>query len=133
MKLKIKSTNSIKRICFLLTNSTIFAKDFNMKYHKNAIKVGFRIFCFNAEDVSSINIHGANFLATLSIDGAEYGVSIAICGLKSGKITQILINDIEDAGIMLYDNLISFFEDETNVHQANFKIQNQDMILFLSK
>ena len=98
-----------------------FAKDFNTKYHKNAIKVGFRIFCFNAEDVSSINIHGANFLAKLSIEGAEYGVSIAICGLKSGKITQVLINDIEDAGIMLYDNLISFFEDETNVHQANLE------------
>jgi CheY-specific phosphatase CheX/anti-anti-sigma regulatory factor len=110
-----------------------FAKDFDMRYHKNAIKVGFRIFCFNAGDVSSINIHGANFLAKLSIDGAEYGVNIAICGLKSGKITQILINDMEDAGIMLYDNLISFFDDEANVHQASLEAMKMQKKLKINK
>ncbi len=99
-----------------------FANSFDMRYHKNAIKVGFRIFCFDAQNVSSVNIHGANFLAKLSIDGAEYGVSIAICGLKAGKITTILMNDMEDSGIMLYENLKSFFEDESNVNQANLEV-----------
>ncbi|NOX16100.1 MAG: chemotaxis protein CheX [Epsilonproteobacteria bacterium] len=99
-----------------------FAENFDKKYHKNAIKVGFRIFCFNADDVSSVNIHGANFLAKLSIEGAEYGVSVAICGLKAGKITKILMNDMEDSGIMLYADLKSFFEDEVAVHQANLEV-----------
>jgi len=101
-----------------------FNKNFDLRYHKNAIKVGFRIFCFNAQDVSSVNVHGSNFLSKLSIDGAEQGVSIAICGLKPGKITKVLMNDMEDAGIMLYDDLSIFFKDETNVHQANIEVQN---------
>ena len=99
-----------------------FANNFDMRYHKNAIKVGFRIFCFDAQDVTSVNVHGANFLAKLSIDGAEDGVSIAICGLKIGKTTKILTNDMEDAGIMLYENLESFFDDESNIHQANLEV-----------
>jgi len=110
-----------------------FAKNFDARYYRNAVKVGFRIFCFDAEDVSSINIHGANFLTKLAIEGAEYGVSITICGLKPGKITQILINDIEDAGILQYKDLKSFFEDEANVHQANMEVQKMKKRININK
>ncbi|MCF6174103.1 MAG: chemotaxis protein CheX, partial [Campylobacteraceae bacterium] len=34
---------------------------------------------------------------------------------------KILMNDMEDAGIMLYENIKSFFEDEIAVHQANLE------------
>ncbi len=96
---------------------------FDMRYHKNSIKVGFRIFCFDVSDVSSINIHGANFLSKLSIEGAEFGVSIVVCGLHSNKIAKILTQDLEDAGILLYEDLKSFFSDEDIVGQTGIETQ----------
>lgn len=103
-------------------DSDIF-NTFDMKYHKNSIKVGFRIFCFDMSDVSSTNIHGANFLSKLSVDGAEFGVTIVVCGLNSNKTTSIITQDLEDAGILMYDDLKSFFEDEEVVKQANIEAQ----------
>ncbi|MFK5882440.1 MAG: chemotaxis protein CheX [Sulfurospirillum sp.] len=96
---------------------------FDMKYHRNSIKVGFRIFCFDVSDVSSINIHGANFLSKLSIEGAEFGVSIVVCGLHSNKTTKILTQDLEDAGILLYDDLKSFFTDEEFLSRTGIEAQ----------
>ena len=96
---------------------------FDMKYHKNSIRVGFRIFCFDVSEVSSANIHGANFLSKLSIDGAEFGVTIVVCGLNSNKTTTVIIQDLEDAGILMYDDLKSFFEDEDVVKQTNIEAQ----------
>ncbi len=103
-------------------DSNIF-NTFDMKYHKNSIKIGFRIFCFDMSDVSSTNIHGANFLSKLSIDGAEFGVTIVVCGLNSNKTTSIITQDLEDAGILMYDDLKSFFDDEEVVKQANIEAQ----------
>ncbi len=103
-------------------DSDIF-NTFDMQYHKNSIKVGFRIFCFDLTEVSSANIHGANFLSKLSIDGAEFGVSIVVCGLNSNKTTSRLTQDLEDAGILMYDDLKSFFEDEEVVSQSNIEAQ----------
>jgi len=99
------------------------ANTFDMRYHRNSIKVGFRIFCFDVSEVSSINIHGANFLSKLSIEGAEFGVSIVVCGLHSNKITKILTQDLEDVGILLYDDLKSFFSDEDIVGQISIEAQ----------
>ena len=126
--------NIEKRVSVFIKNNVIvyalkdfmdsgIANSFDMKYHENSIRVGFRIFCFDASEVSSINIHGANFLAKLSVDGAEFGVSIVVCGLCSNKITKILTQDLEDAGIALYDNLASFFNDEDFIKQANLEAQ----------
>ncbi len=99
------------------------ANTFDMKYHRNSIRVGFRVFCFDVTDVSSINIHGANFLSKLSIEGAEFGVSIVVCGLHANKITKVLTQDLEDAGIILYENLKSFFSDKDAVNQTNIEAQ----------
>ena len=113
-------------------DSNIF-NTFDMKYHKNSIKVGFRIFCFDMSEVSSINIHGANFLSKLSIDGAEFGVSIVVCGLNSNKTTSRITQDLEDAGILMYDNLKSFFEDEEVVNQTNIEAQKMAKKTKMSK
>lgn len=102
-------------------DSNIF-NTFDMKYHRNSIRVGFRIFCFDLSEVSSVNIHGANFFSKLSIDGAEFGVSIVVCGFHSNKITKILTQDLEDAGILIYDDLKSFFNDEDIVGQQSIEV-----------
>jgi CheY-specific phosphatase CheX len=96
-------------------------EEFDMEYHKNSIRVGFRIFCFDVSNVSSINIHGVNFLSNFSIEGAEFGVTIAVCGLCSSKITKVLTQDLEDGGILLYENLASFFADKEVLSQAHIE------------
>jgi len=92
---------------------------FDMTYHNNSLKVGFKVFLFDAMEVSSINIHGVNFIAKLSTAGAEYGATIAICGLNQQKITKKLTNDLEDAGVIIYPGLKEFFEDEDLLKEAH--------------
>ena len=84
---------------------------FDLNYHQNSLKVGFKLFVFDAARVSSMNVHGVNFLSKLSISAAEYGATICIAGLKSEKITNRFKNELEDSGILLYDSLYKFFED----------------------
>jgi CheY-specific phosphatase CheX/anti-anti-sigma regulatory factor len=84
---------------------------FDLNYHQNSLKVGFKLFVFDATRVSSMNVHGVNFLSKLSISAAEYGATICIAGLKSEKITNRFKNELEDSGILLYDSLYKFFED----------------------
>jgi CheY-specific phosphatase CheX/anti-anti-sigma regulatory factor len=95
------------------------AKKFDMIYHENSLKVGFKLFLFDSTDVSSINVHGANFIAKLSTAGAEYGATIVICGLDSRKITEKLTNDLEDAGVLIYPSMKALFEDEELMQEAH--------------
>lgn len=87
------------------------AEEFDMLHHSNALKIGFSYFLFDCEKVSSTNIHAINFLAKLSTAGAEYGATIAVSGLSNNNITQTLKNDLEDAGILVYDDINAFFTD----------------------
>jgi len=98
-------------------DSTLSEK-FDMRYHENSLKVGFVFFLFNAHNVSSMNIHGVNFLAKLSTAAAEYSATIAICGLTSQSITSALQNDLEDAGILLYPSMKDFFDDKTLLNES---------------
>jgi len=133
-----------KRVCVFIKNNIIIytlkgfvdsdiSDSFDRQYHNNSIKVGFRIFCFDVGEVSSINIHGVNFLSKLSIDGAEFGVSIVICGLTPNKITEILKQDLEDAGILLYEDLNSFFSDEEAISQAGIEVQKMAKKVHIDK
>ncbi|WP_024953664.1 chemotaxis protein CheX [Sulfurospirillum arcachonense] len=95
------------------------AKSFDMQYQINSLKIGFKLFLFDAEKVSSINVHGVNFISKLSTAGAEYGASIVITGLNNRKITQKLRNDLEDSGVLIYPSLKSLFDDEELLNEAN--------------
>jgi CheY-specific phosphatase CheX/anti-anti-sigma regulatory factor len=92
---------------------------FDMTYHEHSLTVGFKVFLFDATEVSSINIHGVNFIAKISTAGAEYGATIAICGLNQQKITKKLTNDLEDAGVIIYPGLKEFFEDDALLKEAH--------------
>lgn len=94
------------------------AKKFDMIYHNNSLKVGFKLFLFDADAVSSINVHGVNFISKLSTAGAEYGVSIVICGLSNRNITKKLSNDLEDAGVLIYHSMGELFEDSEMMKEA---------------
>lgn len=91
---------------------------FDAVYHNNSLRVGFKIFLFDATEVSSINVHGVNFICKLSISCAEYGATIAICGLNSRKITDKLIHDLEDAGVVIYGALKDLFDDKELLKEA---------------
>ena len=95
------------------------SKKFDMVYHNNSLKVGFKLFLFDSEDVSSINVHGVNFISKLSTAGAEYGISIVICGLNNRNITKKLTNDLEDAGVMIYPSMGELFDDSEMMKEAH--------------
>lgn len=88
------------------------SKTFDARYHRNSLKIGFKLFVFDATHISFINIHGINFISKLSISAAEYGATIAICGLDNKKILDKLLENLEDAGVMIYPDLKAFFEDD---------------------
>ncbi len=92
-------------------DSTI-VKKFDINYHNNLLRVGFKVFVFDITKVSSMNIHGVNFLAKLSTAGAEYGTTFCMVGVDSRKLSGRLKNDLEDSGILLYESMEKFDEDE---------------------
>jgi CheY-specific phosphatase CheX len=91
---------------------------FDGVYHQNSLRVGFRIFLFDATKVSFVNVHGANFISKLSTAGAEHEVTFAICGLNKRNTTENLYHELEDAGVMIYADMKSFFEDEDILKEA---------------
>jgi len=95
-----------------------FAKLFDNTYYKNLLRVGFRIFLFDATKVSSINIHGAEFITKLSTAGAEYDVNFVICGLNNRNVTKNIRHDLEDSGLLIYSNLKDLFEDKEILKEA---------------
>lgn len=92
---------------------------FDMLYHKNSLKIGFKLFVFDCDNVSSLNIHGVNFICKLSIAGAEYGVTIVITGLNARNTTDKLRHDLEDAGILVYSSMKTLLEDKKIMKEAN--------------
>ena len=95
------------------------SKKFDIKYHENSLRVGFKLFAFDVSLVSSINIHGANFISKLSTAGAEYDCSIIMCGLDNRNITEKLTNDLEDAGVLIYPDMKKLFDDKEMLKEAD--------------
>ncbi len=91
-------------------DSTI-TKKFDLIYHNNLLRVGFKVFVFDITHVSSMNIHGINFLAKLSTAGAEYGTTFCMVGADNKRLSEQLKNDLEDSGIILYKNMEEFSKD----------------------
>ncbi len=98
-------------------DSTIIKK-FDLNYHNNLLRIGFKVFAFDLSNMSSMNIHGVNFLAKLSTAGAEYDATFCMVGINNKNLTQKLKNDLEDSGIILYKNMESFFADEDVIKSA---------------
>ncbi len=78
---------------------------FNIAYHNNSLNVGFRLFIFDAYKVVSMNIHAFNFFSKLSTSAAEYNATIAFVGLESTKIPESFIENMEDSGIIFYNQM----------------------------
>jgi CheY-specific phosphatase CheX/anti-anti-sigma regulatory factor len=78
---------------------------FNIAYHNNSLNVGFRLFIFDAYKVVSMNVHALNFFTKLASSAAEYNASICFVGLTFEKTPQSFKNDLEDAGILFFDQM----------------------------
>lgn len=78
---------------------------FNIAYHNNSLNVGFRLFIFDAYKVISMNVHALNFFTKLASSAAEYNAVICFVGLTFEKTPESFKNDLEDAGIMFFDNM----------------------------
>ncbi len=95
-----------------------FSNIFDINYHYNLLRVGFKLFVFDISHVSSINIHGINFLARLATGGAEYDTTFALAGFSESKVTKSLKENLEDTGILFYDSIENFFKDEKTINEA---------------
>lgn len=78
---------------------------FNLSYHQNSLNVGFRLFIFDAYKVISMNVHALNFFTKLASSAAEYNASICFVGLSFEKTPESFKNELEDAGLMFFDNM----------------------------
>jgi len=78
---------------------------FNIAYHNNSLNVGFRLFIFDAYKVVSMNIHALNFFTKLASSAAEYNATICFVGLTFEKTPESFKNDLEDAGMLFFDNM----------------------------
>ncbi len=87
-------------------------KKFDLDYHNNLLRVGFKVFVFDISRVSSMNVHGVNFFAKLSTAGAEYGTTFCMIGVNDKKLNDQQKNDLEDSGIILYESMEEFEADE---------------------
>ena len=92
-----------------------FSENFDYKVFLNSLRVGFKFFVFDMGKSSSINIHGVSFLAKLAMECAEYGATIALCGLKKESMSKALVYDLEDCGILLYRSVEDFFNDDATI------------------
>ncbi len=90
---------------------------FDIVFHKNSLNVGFKFFVFECKDVCSVNIHGVNFFSKLSVAAAEYGGTIALCGLKSNAITESFRSELEDAGVLFFSSLEKLLEDKETLEE----------------
>ncbi|MEA1920797.1 MAG: chemotaxis protein CheX [Campylobacterota bacterium] len=85
---------------------------FNLQYHTNSLNVGFRLFIFDAYKVISMNIHALNFFARLASAAAEYNATLCFVGLTFEKTPTKFKDDLEDSGIMFFDQMDDILKDK---------------------
>lgn len=85
---------------------------FDIRYHNNSLNVGFTLFVFDAYKVVSMNIHAVNFFSKLASAGAEYGANLCIVGMTFEKTPLKFKEELEDAGLMFFDNMADILEDK---------------------
>ncbi|MBE3022457.1 hypothetical protein [Campylobacter sp. 7477a] len=91
-----------------------FIEIFNMDYHKNMLKVGFKLFIFWIN--TTINVHGANFLIRLAQYSAKYGAILIICGVNEKNLSPNLVEGLKQTNVLLYKNLQEFLDDNGTVY-----------------
>ncbi|MEA1954955.1 MAG: chemotaxis protein CheX [Campylobacterota bacterium] len=86
--------------------------NFNISYHNNSLKVGFRLFIFESYNVVSMNIHAVNFFSRLANSAAEYNATICFVGMQYEKTNIKFKETLEDSGIIFFDKLDDILEDK---------------------
>ncbi len=108
-------------IIYILRNfiDSEFQNIFDINYHFNLLRVGFKLFIFDISHISSMNIHGANFFAKLVTAGAEYNATFVIAGADEKKITKSLKENLELVGMLFYESIEKVFEDKNLIESTS--------------
>ncbi len=85
---------------------------FDLNYHNNSLNVGFTLFIFDAYKVISMNVHALNFFSKLATAGAEFGANLCIVGMTFEKTPPTFKEELEDAGILFFDNMDDILGDK---------------------
>lgn len=135
---RVSGNAIIYSVSSYLDNSII--SSFNKEYHDNSLRVGFRLFIFDAFDVISMNVHALNFFSKLSSAAAEYNATLCFVGLKFDKTPIVFKNTLEDAGIMFFEHMDDILKNKelldelgagTSANVKNLKTINKKNILEL--
>ncbi|MBN2781936.1 MAG: chemotaxis protein CheX [Campylobacterales bacterium] len=90
---------------------------FNIAYHTNSLKIGFRLFIFECYTVKSMNIHALNFFSKIATYAAEYNATICFVGMTYEKTPIKFKETLEDCGIMFFERLDDILEDKELLHE----------------
>lgn len=90
---------------------------FNIAYHTNSLKIGFRLFIFECYTVKSMNIHALNFFSKMATFAAEYNATICFVGMTYEKTPIAFKETLEDCGILFFERLDDILEDKELMHE----------------
>ncbi|WP_169779497.1 hypothetical protein [Campylobacter curvus] len=93
-----------------------FVEEFDVEYHQNMLKIGFKFFIFWVNITSALNIRGGEFLIKLSQSSSQFGALLGICGLNQNNTSIDLVNRLKSANMLLYKSLQEFFDDDSTVY-----------------
>ncbi|MCD8213522.1 MAG: hypothetical protein LUC34_05690 [Campylobacter sp.] len=93
-----------------------FIEQFNIDYHQNMLKIGYKFFIFWVNNTSALNVRGAEFLIKLSQSSSKFGALLVICGLNQNNTSVDLVNSLKSANLLLYKSLREFFDDDSTLY-----------------
>lgn len=85
---------------------------FNWGYHRQLLAIGFRFYILNASQVRSINTYGIQLITNLASEAMDHGAVVFVTGLFSGALSYVMRQQLEQAGIVFYEEVQDVIEDE---------------------
>ncbi|MGG7073493.1 hypothetical protein U5B43_04405 [Campylobacter sp. 9BO] len=97
---------------------TEFINKFDTTYHEQLLICGYEYFVFWVNMSVGLNAHGANFVIKLAKNTYQYGGLVCICGVKEQNMSIELVMSLYSSGILLYQNIGDFFNDDTILYRS---------------
>lgn len=106
-----------------------FIENFDISYYERLLNSGFEFFVFWVKISAGINIHGTNFMLKLASISRKYNALVSICGINEKNISFDLLNSLRGEGVLLYQNIRDFFDDDTILYipqksHTEFELRN---------
>jgi len=85
---------------------------FDVEYHQNSLRVGFKNYILDAQHIVSVNVSGMRFLIELVMGMAEFGATLFVAGLDFSNLSEKMQEELEVSGIIFKPTLEEVWSDE---------------------